>query len=156
MNAEIIAQLKLVIIRDCGYSHKFYTICKYNLPVKFSVKGVHNMKAKILSALLFVAVLCSSACAASLPSVTMLSTKTCPACQQMAKVLKDIDAKYGVKISTAHIYLEDNPDIAKKYNVRYVPMLIFRDANGKERAREVGYRSLEQVLAIFENAGVKI
>lgn len=113
------------------------------------------MKAKILSAFVLVVVLCSSAYAA-LPSVTMLSTKTCPACEQMAKVLKDINAKYSNKISTSHVYLEDKPELAKKYNVRYVPMLIFRDANGKERAREVGYRSLKEVLNVFEKVGVKI
>ena len=114
------------------------------------------MKVKVISALLFVMVLCSVAWAASLPSVTMLSTKTCPACEQMAKVLKDINAQYSGKISTSHIYLEDNPDIAKKYNVRYVPMLIFKDASGKERAREVGYKSLNEVIAIFSKAGIKI
>ena len=114
------------------------------------------MKAKILSAFLLVMVLCSVAGAESLPSVTMLSTKTCPACEQMAKVLGDIKAKYGGKISTAHIYLEDNPDIARKYNVRYVPMLIFRDASGKERAREVGYKSLDEVISTFRKVGITI
>ena len=113
------------------------------------------MKAKILSAILLVIVMCSTACAA-LPSVTMLSTKTCPACKQMAKVLDEINEQYKGKISTEHVYLEDKPELAEEYNVRYVPMLIFRDANGKERAREVGYRSLDEVLHIFENAGVKI
>ena len=75
------------------------------------------MKTKTVSSLLLVMLLCSVAGAASLPSITMLSTKTCPACEEMSKVLKDINAKYSGKISTAHIYLEDNPDIAKKYNV---------------------------------------
>ena len=114
------------------------------------------MKTKVFSSLLLVMLLCSVAGAASLPSVTMLSTKTCPACEEMSKVLKDINAKYSGKISTAHIYLEDNPDIAKKYNVRYVPMLIFRDASGKEKAREVGYKSLNEVLATFRKAGITI
>ena len=114
------------------------------------------MKAKILSAFLLVMMACSVAGAASLPSVTMLSTKTCPACEQMAKVLNDIKAKYGGKISTAHIYLEDNPEIARKYNVRYVPMLIFRDASGKERAREVGYKSLDEVISTFRKVGITI
>ena len=114
------------------------------------------MKAKIVSSLLLVMLLCSVAGAASLPSITMLSKKTCPACEEMSKVLDDINAKYSGKISTAHIYLEDNPDIAKKYNVRYVPMLIFRDASGKEKAREVGYKSLNEVLATFRKAGITI
>ncbi|MBQ3455959.1 MAG: thioredoxin family protein [Synergistaceae bacterium] len=114
------------------------------------------MKAKILSALLLVMVLCSVAGAASLPSVTMLSTKTCPACEQMAKVLNDIKAKYGGKVSTYHYYLEDKPELAKQYNVRYVPMLIFRDASGRERAREVGYKSIDEVISTFRKAGITI
>lgn len=110
---------------------------------------------KIISALFFVMVLCSAASAA-LPSVTMLSTKTCPACTQMDKVFSEIKSQYSGKISTSHIYLEDNPDVAKQYNVRYVPTLIFRNSAGKEVAQEIGYKSLDEVLKIFARAGVKI
>lgn len=110
---------------------------------------------KILSAMVLIMVICSCAYAA-LPSVTMLSTKTCPACAQMEKVLKEINANYSGKLSTEHIYLEDNPDAAKKYNVRYVPTLLFRDASGKIVAQEVGYKSLDEVLKIFAKAKVKI
>lgn len=110
---------------------------------------------KIIFAFVLVLMLCSSALAA-LPSITMLSTKTCPACKQMSNVLNELKSKYGSSVSATHIYLEDNPDVAKQYNVRYVPMLIFKNANGKEIAREVGYKSLEEVLSVFRNAGVKI
>ena len=114
--------------------------------MKFSVK--------ILSAILLVMIVSSCACAA-LPSVTMLSTKTCPACAQMEKVMKEINAKYSKQITTSHIYLEDNPDIAKKYSVRYVPTLLFRDASGKIVAQEVGYKNLDEVFEVFRKAGVK-
>ncbi len=113
------------------------------------------MKAKILSAMIFVTVLCSSAYAA-LPSVMMLSTKTCPACAMMAKVLEDIDSNYGGKVSTSHIYLEDSPELADEYQVRYVPMLIFKDADGNEIAREIGYRPKAEVLKVFADKGIKI
>ncbi len=109
---------------------------------------------KILSALLLVLVLSSAACAA-VPSVTMLSTKSCPACAQMSKVLNELNANYRGRLTTAHIYLENNPDIAKKYNIRYVPTLIFRDASGKEIAQEVGYRSMNEVLKVFASKGIK-
>ena len=115
-----------------------------------------KFKTKIFTALVFVLVLSVCAYGAALPSVTMLSTKTCPACEQMAKVLKSIDAQYSGKLSTAHIYLEDNPEIAQKYKVRYVPTLLFRDASGKIVAQEVGYRSLDGVLEVFRKAGVKL
>ena len=114
-----------------------------------------RFSVKMLSALLMV-MLVSSCAFAALPSVTMLSTKTCPACAQMEKVLKEINAKYSGQISTAHIYLEDNPDIAKKYSVRYVPTLLFRDASGKVVAQEVGYKDIDAVLAVFRKARVKI
>ncbi|MBQ9418903.1 MAG: thioredoxin family protein [Synergistaceae bacterium] len=110
---------------------------------------------KIIFALVLVVVMVSTASAA-VPSVTMLSTKTCPACAQMSKVFSEINAGYKGRLSTAHIYLENNPDIAKKYNVRYVPTLIFRDASGKEIAQAVGYKSLKEVLKIFADKGVKI
>ena len=109
---------------------------------------------KFFAALILVLILSSAALAK--PSVTMLSTKTCPACVQMSKVLKEIDATYKGKITTSHIYLENNPDIARKYNVRYVPTLIFRDDSGKEFAQEVGYRSLSDVIGIFAKHGVNI
>ena len=109
------------------------------------------MKAKILSAILFVMLLCSSACA-DVPSVTMLSTKTCPACAQMAKVLEKIDREESGRISTSHIYLEDQPELIEEYNVRYVPVLIFKDADGKEIARKIGYMPKDDVMKIFKGA----
>ena len=115
-----------------------------------------KFNVKIFAALVLVLMLNVCAYAESLPSVTMLSTKTCPACEQMARVLKDIDAQYSGKISTSHIYLEDNPDIAEHYKVRYVPTLLFRDVSGRLVAQEVGYRSLEGVLAVFRRAGIDI
>ena len=115
-----------------------------------------RMKLRMKFVLALVFVMAVSACAwADLPSVTMLSTKTCPACEQMSRVLSQIKSDYSGKISTAHIYLEDNPDIAKKYNVRYVPTLLFRDGSGKIVAQEVGYRSMDKVLKVFREKGVK-
>ena len=113
--------------------------------MKFSVK--------MLSALLLVMVVSSCAFAA-LPSVTMLSTSTCPACAQMKNVMKEIDSQYSKRISTAYIDVEKNHDIAKKYNVRYVPTLLFKDASGKVVAQEIGYRNLEDVLKVFRKAGI--
>ena len=104
------------------------------------------MKAKILLAIILVIVMCTAACAA-LPSVTVLMTKKSPECE--------ITSQYGARISASHVYLEDKPGLAEQYNVRYIPTLIFRDSDGKERARESGPRTLEQVLAVFENNGVK-
>ncbi|MBR4195217.1 MAG: thioredoxin family protein [Synergistaceae bacterium] len=113
------------------------------------------MKAKILTAVIFVAVLCSAAYAA-LPSVTVLLKKNSPECEKMLSVLRQIDSQYGTRIATSYIYLDEHPETAEEYKVRHIPMMIFWDADGKERAREIGPRTLEQVLAVFEKVGIKI
>ena len=97
-----------------------------------------------------------AACAAQLPKLRMLSTKDCPACVQMEKVLKKIDSDYAGRLTTEHVYLEDHPEVAQAYEVRYVPTLIFVDQHGREIRQEIGYRSLAEVLEIFKKAGVKI
>lgn len=137
------------------FTHEKMSIKNYNIKTQIHKKGAFKIMKKFLLSLMLVLFL-SSVASAALPSVVMLSTQTCPACVQMSKVLKDLRAKYPNKLTTAHIYLENNPDIAKKYNIRYVPTLIFRDSNGNEIAKEVGYRSVDEVIKIFANAGVKI
>ena len=110
----------------------------------------------LLAAALLVAVMATGAWAAKLPTLKMLSTRSCPACVQMNKVLKRIDRDYSGRLATQHVYLEEHEDVAEKYNVRYVPTLIFIDAKGHEFAQKVGYLSLEEVLAVFKKHGIKI
>ena len=74
----------------------------------------------------------------------------------MSKVLDEINTKYAGRLTTEYVSLEEHPEVARQYDVRYVPTLIFLDANGKEVAQEVGYRPLNQVLQIFKKAGVSI
>ena len=52
--------------------------------------------------------------------------------------------------------VEEHPEVAREYKVRYVPTLLFMDAEGKVVQQEVGYRSLDEVLEIFKKAGVAI
>ncbi len=74
----------------------------------------------------------------------------------MSKVLDEINQKYAGKLVAEKVNVQENPEIAREYNVRYVPTLLFMDAEGKVVQQEVGYRSLEEVLEIFKKAGVVI
>lgn len=94
--------------------------------------------------------------AKKLPTLKSLSTPTCPACVQMSKVLDEINEKYAGKLVAEKVNVQENPEIAREYNVRYVPTLLFMDAEGKVVQQEVGYRSLDEVLEIFKKAGVAI
>lgn len=114
--------------------------------MKFSIKVVVSVMLVLL------AVSCSYA---ALPSVTMLSLKTSPACAQMQKILTYINNQYSGRIETNNIYLEDNPELAAQFNVKHVPTLVYMDANGRIIAIEVGYKTADRVLAVFRKMGVK-
>ena len=75
---------------------------------------------------------------------------------QMSKVLDEINDKYAGKLVAEKVNVEEHPEVAREYKVRYVPTLLFMDAEGKVVQQEVGYRSLDEVLEIFKKAGVAI
>jgi thioredoxin 1 len=94
--------------------------------------------------------------ASDLPSLKVLSTPSCSVCAQMYRILDDLDSRYGDKVKTERINLLEHRDIAKEYNVRYVPHLLFVDGDGKVVKEEVGYIPLDKVLAIFKDAGISL
>ena len=106
--------------------------------------------------ILVITFMAGTAYSKNIPSITMLSTRNAPLTSQMERTLKELRAKFPGKVSTVHVFLEDNPDIAKKYNVRYVPTLIFKNSDGKDVAQVIGYRTLDDVLKTFSDSGIKI
>ena len=74
----------------------------------------------------------------------------------MSKVLDSLNEKYGGNILGEKIDISDKRELAMEYNVRYVPHLLFIDANGEVFKQEIGYKQENDVLQIFENAGIKI
>ena len=93
---------------------------------------------------------------AATPMLKMLLAPSCPACASMELVLNDLDKDYAGKVATEKINLLEHREIAKQYNVRYVPHLLFLDANGSVFKEEVGVLSLDEVLQRFKEAGVNI
>ena len=94
--------------------------------------------------------------ALELPSLKVLSTPSCPACAQMYRVLDELNSRYGDKVKTEKINLLEHRDIAKEFNVRYVPHLLFVDGDNKIIKEEVGYVPLDKVLATFKDAGINL
>ncbi len=115
------------------------------------------MIRKILLGVLVALLACSVAYAEAKPVLMVLSTKTCPACREMKKVLTQLNKKYP-GIETQNIYLEtkEGAMYGEMYEVEYVPTLVFKDASGEDFDMRVGYMSVEKIAKIFKNAGVKI
>lgn len=53
------------------------------------------------------------------------SATWCGPCKMQGKILEGIEAEYGEKIAIAKVDVDENPNIARQFNVYAVPSLIF-------------------------------
>jgi thioredoxin-related protein len=74
----------------------------------------------------------------------------------MSKVLDSINEEYPEKLLAEKIDISNNRVLAEEYSVRYVPHLLFIDAEGKVFKQEIGYMKEEDVITAFDNAGINI
>ena len=71
----------------------------------------------------------------------------CPPCKMLAPVLEEVASSR--KYVVGKINIDENIEIAKKYNVESVPTLIVFK-NGKEVDKEVGYMEKNQVIELLD------
>jgi thioredoxin 1 len=74
----------------------------------------------------------------------------------MCRVLDQLSGDYAGKVTVEKVNLIENRDIARKYNVKFVPHLLFLDEKGNVVKEKVGGVSIDEALAIFREAGVEI
>ena len=74
----------------------------------------------------------------------------------MSRVLDDLNQKYAGKVTTEKINVLEQQELARQYNVRYVPYLLFVAANGNVVKESVGYMPLEEVIKTFKEAGINL
>jgi thioredoxin 1 len=69
----------------------------------------------------------------------------CGPCKMIAPVLEEIASEQGEKLSIAKLNVDDNPDVAMRFNVMSIPTLIvFKD--GEPAKRLVGAKGKGQLL----------
>ena len=71
----------------------------------------------------------------------------------MSKVLDQFSAKHGEMIKVQIVNVRDFPDVARFYQVRYVPTLVFLDETGKMLDKRVGYMPLDALEKHWEGLG---
>jgi thioredoxin 1 len=72
----------------------------------------------------------------------------CGPCKAISPILKDIDAEHSGSVLVAKVDIDENGDIAQKYNVMSIPTLILFQ-NGEMVKREVGAKGKTQILAMI-------
>ena len=69
----------------------------------------------------------------------------CGPCKMIAPVLEDIAREHNGKIQIAKLNVDDNPNVARRYDVMSIPTLIVF-ADGEVKKRLVGAKGKAQLL----------
>jgi thioredoxin 1 len=70
----------------------------------------------------------------------------CGPCKMIAPILDEIASEHAGKVSIAKLNVDENPDVARRYDVMSIPTLIvFKD--GAPQKRLVGAKGKGQLLA---------
>lgn len=77
-----------------------------------------------------------------------LSATWCGPCKMISKTLEDVDLS-GYEF--IEIDVDQQRDIAMKYNIRGVPVLVIEDDNGNELRRTVGNKNKAQLQEFLAN-----
>lgn len=94
--------------------------------------------------------------ASQLPLLLDLGADKCIPCKMMKPILEELKQVYKEQFQVTFIDVWENPDQARKYNIRMIPTQIFFDAEGKELFRHEGFYSKEDILNKWKELGIEI
>ena len=83
--------------------------------------------------------------AADTPILIDFWAEWCGPCKMIAPVLEDIAKEHGARIQIAKLNVDDNPNVARRYEVMSIPTLLVI-ADGEVKKRLVGAKGKPQLL----------
>ena len=83
--------------------------------------------------------------AADTPILIDFWAEWCGPCKMISPVLEDIAKEHGTRIQIAKLNVDDNPNVARRYDVMSIPTLLVI-ADGEVKKRLVGAKGKPQLL----------
>ena len=80
-------------------------------------------------------------------------SETCPACDQLRPALEEVLSRYPHIVHRVHD-ADKEPELAKKYGVKCVPVLVIIGPEGRVRFNQVGFWTVEELEQVLREAGV--
>lgn len=93
---------------------------------------------------------------AALPRLLDLGSTSCIPCRMMAPILEQLKTEQAGKIQVDFIDVWKDEQAGKQYGINLIPTQIFFDGSGKELYRHEGFISKEDILAKWQELGVKL
>lgn len=82
-----------------------------------------------------------------LPMLADFSAEWCPPCRQMKPIFHKLQEEYKGKADLVTIDVDNNPELAQRYNVTSIPTLVYISPEGKELYRTVGFQTEDIIRA---------
>lgn len=74
----------------------------------------------------------------------------CGPCKQFAPIFEEVAGKYGDKIKFESVDVDQNPDLAEKYGVQSIPMVVLLDKAGNVVDQNIGFMDAAQFEQLIE------
>jgi thioredoxin 1 len=74
----------------------------------------------------------------------------CEPCKMQSPILKDVAAELGDKIKVIKIDIDQNPELASRYNIQSVPTLVIF-INGDIKYKQAGVHTKQQLMSLLLN-----
>ncbi len=85
-----------------------------------------------------------------LPVLVDFSANWCPPCRMLHPVVEQISSDYEGKLNVYEVNTDENPGLARKFNITSVPTIIFFK-NGQMVKQIVGFREYDALKEIVES-----
>ena len=74
----------------------------------------------------------------------------------MQPILAELRSEYAGKLQVDFIDIYQDKTASEKYNIQFIPVQLFYDANGKEIFRHTGFIPKSKIIDKFNELNVKL